>query len=411
MQKQPRFFYGYVIVAMCFLVFMGVMGMVTAFPIFFSPLIEAMGWSRAATSAAFSLNALVGGICGIIGGYFNDRLGPRVVLPVFCVFSAAGYLLLSQMTEIWHYYLFYGLLAGIGSNVFVPCMSTVARWFTARRGLVSGIAFSGAGFGLVVLPPLINWWIELYDWRVALLIIGGMLAVITVLAVIFLRNDPSGMGLRPYGADLKKEEVGSVQNVSFTVREAFYNRNFWLLNLSMLCYGFCFLGFQVHLAVSANDAGISTAGSSTILSVLGIANLVGQLGLGSLGDRLGFKRAFVLGLGCIIVAIAIIFFADRLWVFIVFASLLGLAFGNCSTQESPLLAWIFGLASHGALLGIAAFCWTCGGALGSYLFGVIYDAHGSYESAFWLAGAVALVAFALSLFLRQAVKKPSLAAR
>jgi MFS family permease len=135
--------------------------------------------------------------------------------------------------------------------------------------------------------------------------------------------------------------------------------------------------------------------------------IVGQLGLGGIGDKIGYKPAYIYGLLFIVLAIFTIFFARDLWLFIVFAALLGLAFGNCSTQESPLVAWMFGLGSHGTLLGIAAFSWTCGASLGPLVFGAIYDAQGNYQSAFWIAGIMSVAAVITSLFLKRAVKGKS----
>ena len=132
MSSKPRFFYGYVIVGVCFLLFVSIMGLASSFSILFKPLIDEMDWSRTVTSGAFSVNNIVVGICGIIGGWLNDKLGPRRVLPVFGILSIAGCLLLSQMHYIWEFYLYFGLLIAMGGNVFVPALSTVARWFEQK---------------------------------------------------------------------------------------------------------------------------------------------------------------------------------------------------------------------------------------------------------------------------------------
>jgi MFS family permease len=405
---QSRFFYGYVIVAICFLIFMAIMGMITSFGLFFSPLIGNMGWTRTATAGAFSLNAIAAGIAGIVGGMLNDRFGPRIVLPLLGIVSVIGYLLVSQMNTIWQFYLFYGLIVGVGSNVYVPTMSTIARWFNKRRSTMSGIAFSGAGFGLLALPLFLNWVMNISDWRMSLIVISMIILVITILAAIFLRTDPTQIGLLPYGGSTKASESTRPEDNSFSFKEAIRTGVFWMLNLSLFCYGFCFLAFQVHIAVYANDVGISTTGAAQVLTALGAGVIAGQLGLGGIGDKIGYKKAYIVGLFCIVLALFTTFFARELWVFIIFAALLGLAFGNCSTQESPLVAWVFGLASHGTLLGIAAFSWACGGALGSLIFGAIHDAQGSYQYACWAAGIISVASVALSLFLKQAGERPIL---
>lgn len=401
LSSKSHFFYGYIIVAVCFLMLMGIMGLVTSFGLFFEPLSTDLGWTRTATSAAFSLNVMIGGIFGIIGGMLNDKFGPRVVLPLFGILSAAGYFLVSHMNTVWQFYLYFGLIVGMGSNVFVPALSTVARWFVRRRSMMSGIAFSGAGFGLVILPPVINWIIRQYDWRLSLVIMSIMILIITVLGIILLRNDPGKMGLLPYGAETKANENTKSESGSFSFSDAIRRREFWLLAFTLFCYGFCFMAFQVHVAVYSNDVGISSTGAAMILTMLGIATIAGQIGLGGVGDKAGYKRTFVLGLFCIVLAVITILFARQLWSFFIFAVLLGLAFGNCSTQESPLIAWLFGLGSHGTLLGVFAFSWTCGAAAGPLVFGSIYDSRGSYQYAFWIAGVLAVTAVISALFIKR----------
>jgi len=382
------------------------MGMATSFGMFFAPLIEDMGWTRAATSAAFSINIFIGGIFGIIGGWLNDKFGPRVVLPLFGLFSCLGYFLVSQMNAIWQFYLFFGVIVGLGSNVFVPAMSTVARWFVKRRSIMSGIAFSGSGVGLVCLPLIINWFLNAYDWRMSLVIMSITLAVVTLLAVIFVRTNPTKMGLIPYGANelsLNGDIHADDTSNSLTVKQALKTSGFWLLFTALLCYGFCFFAFQVHINVHAIDSGISSIGAASVLTVLGVAAIIGQLGLGALGDKIGNKKMFVLGMACIVLSVITIIFARDLWAFYIFAILLGLAFGNCSTQESPLVAWLFGLASHGTLLGFFAFSFTIGAAIGPMVFGSIYDNSGSYQSAFYISGAVALFGVITSFLMKRSI--------
>jgi MFS family permease len=404
MASQSRFFYGYVIVAMCFLLFMTIMGLSTSFGLFFNPLIKELGWTRTDTSGAFSANIMVGGIFGIIGGLLSDKLGPRIVLPIAGAASALGYYLISHMSTVWQFYIFFGLIGGMGSNVYVPALSSVARWFVRRRSMMSGIAFSGSGFGLVVMPVLINWFLSAYGWRQALVIMSIIILLVTILAAVFLRSSPSEMGLLPYGARSKESKDPGSDDRSISVKTALASKEAWLLFLSLVGYGFCFFAFQVHIAVHATDVGISSAGAASILTALGVATIVGQLGLGGLGDKFGYKRAYFLGLCCVVLAAFTIIFATQLWTFFIFAALLGLAFGNCSTQESPLVAWLFGLASHGTLLGFFAFSWTCGAAIGPLVFGYIYDHSGSYQYAFWIAAILSVSSVVLTLFLRQSVE-------
>jgi len=99
-------------------------------------------------------------------------------------------------------------------------------------------------------------------------------------------------------------------------------------------------------------------------------------------------------------SVLIILFARQLGYLLVFAAVLGLAFGDCATQESPIVAWLFGLSSHGTILGVCAFSWTVGGAVGPLVFGAIYDAQGSYQYAFWIAGILSITAVIMAYLLK-----------
>ncbi len=115
-------------------------GLFIVFGIFFNPLLEEFGWTRAAISGAYSLSSIFQGVLGIAMGGLVDRFGPRIVVTVCGVFLGAGYLLMSQVNTVWQIYLFYGVIIGIGmSGLWVPLLSPINRWFVTRRSLMTGI--------------------------------------------------------------------------------------------------------------------------------------------------------------------------------------------------------------------------------------------------------------------------------
>jgi len=273
---------------------------------------------------------------------------------------------------------------------------------------MSGIAFAGTGFGMIVFPPLVHWLLSAYDWNFTLIVLAIIIFVISVLAAIFLKADPRSMGQVAYGENKVNAPGVDIGRKSYTLKEATRTRQFWLFCAALLGYGFCFFAMDVHIAPYATDVGISPAEAATILSVLGIATIVGQIGLGGIGDKIGYKRAFLVGVICIVVAVFVLMIFRQRWAFYVSAIFLGLAFGNCSTQESPIAAWLFGLASHGIILGVFACSFTIGAAIGPLLFGYIFDVTGNYQYAFWITAAVAIVAVILTASIRQIINEPSL---
>ena len=375
---------------------MVILGLQTSFGVFFKPIIDSLGWTRAITSGAFSLSQIAGGISCIIIGGLNDRFGPRVSVTLCCILSVLGYLLLSQIQSVWQLYLYYGILIGVGIGVFVPTLSTIAKWFFQRRSLMSGIAFAGTGFGVLIFPPFVNWLLSAYSWHFTFIVLAIIIFVVSIFSALLLKGDPGKVGQKAYGEDTAGANVVNTGNKSFTLKEAMQTRQFWLFCIALLGYGFCFFSLDVHIAPYAEDAGISSIGAATILSILGGATIVGQIGMGSIGDKIGYKRAFLVGIICIVVAIFILIVSRQLWAFYLSAIFLGLAFGNCSTQESPIAAWLFGLRSHGIILGICACSFTIGAAIGPWVLGYMFDVTGNYQYAFWIVGALAIVTVILT---------------
>ena len=103
--EKRKFFYGYVIVGVSFLVNMIAGGTMYSYGVFFKPLLAEFGWTRAVTSSAPSLRHFVFGVLGVLGGRLNDRFGPRVVVTACGIFLGAGYLLMTQISTIWQLYL------------------------------------------------------------------------------------------------------------------------------------------------------------------------------------------------------------------------------------------------------------------------------------------------------------------
>ena len=146
--ERPRLFYGYLIVAACFGIQAMAIGSHVAFGIFFKPLLAEFGWPRATLSGAYSLAFFMSGLLAIFVGRMNDRLGPRIVMTVTAFLVGLGLLLMSRLSAAWQIYLFYGILFGMGmSSADVIALSTTARWFVRRRGIMTGVVKVGTGAG------------------------------------------------------------------------------------------------------------------------------------------------------------------------------------------------------------------------------------------------------------------------
>ena len=113
-ETKPRFFYGYIIVILCFLILLVSFGIMDSFGVFIKPLTSDFAWSRWMISASYSLSFLIFGFVGIVMGGLTDRYGPRVILTCCGLFLGVGYLLMSQLMALWQLYLFQGVIIGVG---------------------------------------------------------------------------------------------------------------------------------------------------------------------------------------------------------------------------------------------------------------------------------------------------------
>jgi MFS family permease len=173
-KTKPRFFYGYFVVTAAFFILVVSFGPYSAFGLFLNPLIAEFGWTRALTSGAFSLSMFIYGLLGIVVGGLTDRFGPRLVVTLCGLLIGLGYLLTSMVSTLWQLYLFFGIIAGVGmSGVWVPQMSSVARWFVKRRSLMTGIVIAGTGISQLIAPPIISRLIAVYDWRTSYIMWSG----------------------------------------------------------------------------------------------------------------------------------------------------------------------------------------------------------------------------------------------
>jgi MFS family permease len=384
-----------------------VLGMQGSFGLFFEPLIRDMGWSKTAISGAYSLAQIVYGTSAIIIGILNDRFGSRVCVTICGVSAGLGCVLMSLVHGIWQIYIFYGVLFGIGNAIFVPLLSTIAKWFIKRRSLMSGIAFAGSGFGMLAMPLVVSWIIGAYDWRLSFSIVGIAILVVAILSALFLRGSPEQMGKTALGSTGAAVSTSTARAQGLSFKQALRTLSFWLLGLIMIFYGFSFVAMQVHVVPYAQERGISSEAAASILTVMGAAAIVGQLGMGAMGDRIGYKRSYLIGMILVALAILTIILSQQFWAFMIFAVLIGLAFGDCGAVYSPTTAWLFGTASLGLFLGIVSFCFTVGASLGPLVLAYISDAAGSYNSALWVPAATAILAAVLMVFLRKSRVKSS----
>jgi MFS family permease len=397
---KPKFFYGYVIVAAALSMSIVMWGARHSFGVFFAPVLDEFGWTRAATSGGFSLTWVFTGLLSIAVGRLNDKFGPRMIMTVAGFLLGLGYLLMSQLSSIWQLYLFYGVISIAMSAALVPTLSTVARWFVKMRAFMTGIVLSGSGIALTVIVPAANQAILDYGWRTAYIIVGSVAMVVVIIAAQFLRRDPYQVGKLPYGCDGTSAVTSGAQTYGLFFKEALRTNQVWLISLVYFCAYFVYNLFVVHMVIYATGQGISSVRAVGIMAFLGVAGIAGRTIMGILADRIGNKQAMVLSAGLMMLALFWLLVAKDLWMLFLFGVAFGFGHGGIATMESPIVANVFGIRSHGVILGLVFFSDTVGGAIGPFLAGYIFDVTNSYRLAFLICAILGVINLVAILLIR-----------
>ncbi len=409
LKAKPKFFYGYIIVATSFIVSASSEGPSATFGVFFEPLLAEFGWTRALTAGAFSLGSIINIPMYIVAGRLVDRFGSRMVFTACGFFLGLGYILMSQVNAVWHLYFFYGVITAIGHGFYwIPVISTVPRWFVFRRTMMMGIVTAGVGVGQFLYPPIANWLISNYGWRLSYPIIGSISMGIIIIVAQFVRRDPQRMGLLPYGGEETKQahqEPSSIAPRGLYLREAIRTKPFWMLCAIFFAWLVFLSIVLVHIVIHAIGTGMSPAHAASVMSVIGIMGIIGRLGYGRLADITGIKPIFIICFFFLSLDFLWLMIAREAWMIYLFAAIYGLHYGVIGTIQSPVIAELFGLSSIGTISGATMTIGSIGLLMGPILAGYIFDVTGSYQTVFLICAVLAMTALVLCLSLPLTKKK------
>ena len=366
-----------------------VIGLLFSFGVFFNVLEEEFGWSRTLLSSAVALAALVMGLLAVFAGRLCDRFGPAPVLVGAGLLFGTGFALISLVGEPWHLFVLFGLFIGVGMSTHdVATLSTIARWFMRRRGMMTGIAKVGTATGQMVLPPVAAALIGGFGWRTAALALGAAAAVLLLVAAASMRRPPPDRGAAPAAAP-----AGGGGSFAEIRR----SRVFWTLCAAQFLFFPTLMTVPLHIAVHGMDLGMTRGVAATLLTVIGGASIAGRLTVGTFADRIGGRNAYVVCLVPLVTSLLILMVVDTRAALFAVVALYGFGHGGLFTVVSPTVAEYFGTRTHGAIYGGIYLFGTIGGAAGPIMAGRVFDVTGSYEYAFSalaLMGAGALLLMA-----------------
>jgi MFS family permease len=403
----PRLHSWYIVtVAVAFFALLAVAGFRSAPGVLMDPLHAEFGWSHGTISGAVSLNLLLFGLFSPFATALMERWGIARVTASSLVVVASGSALTVFVTESWQLWATWGILIGAGTGaVSMPFASLIAnRWFSARRGLVSGILTAATSTGQLVFLPLLASLATAHGWRIPSMVIAGAALLAVPVVLLVLKETPGMVGLPRYGEDdtsvppsltranaaTSRPRSGLLSALSVLGR-ASRTGTFWSLAGGFAVCGATTVGLiGTHFVPAAHDHGMPSTTAAGLLAVVGIFDILGTLGSGWLTDRVDPRYLLMTyyGLrGMSLLMLPVLLGPDPeppIWAFIIFYGLDWVAtvpptMALCRErfgEEAPVVfGWVF--ASHQIGAAVAA-----GGA------GLIRDTTGSYDAAWVVAAAL-----------------------
>lgn len=361
------------------------------FTIFFLPITNELGLSRAATSLVFSLARAEGAIEGPLAGYLIDRLGPRPMMLAGVILSGVGYMLLAAVESYAGFLVVYlGIISLSFSAGFMHSPMVLANsWFIRRRALAMTLISSAIGIGGTLITPLLAFSVQTWGWRQGAFISGLGLILIGIPMTLCVRRSPESMGLYPdgispqfnrpaaptkaalYGQPLPEAEA------NFTLRQAMKTAAFWMIILATTTRVAVYNAITVHFIPIMVWKGISEQRAAVLLATMALMSLPSHLLVGWIADHVSKPRLMAL---CMLVGAASLLFLaygegeGSLWVFILLFTLIEAIFpvGWATVGD------FFGRKSFATIRGTMSFFYLWGPALGPVLTGAIYDRYESY---------------------------------
>jgi MFS family permease len=400
-----RFFYGHVILALCFANMVVMRGVNGAFGVYYIALLEEFSWSRSDGATVASANFVVYAIASPLVGLAFDRFGPRLLMPIGALLVGGGLVLSSFAGSLWHLYVSYGIVTALGQGAlsFVGHNALISFWFVRRRATAIGIASMGQGLGALVMVPLTQWLIEHLGWRWTFIVTGSLLLLFLAPAnALFQRRTPQDVGQLPDGdlAPATSENPGGhstrrAGGRDWTLGEAARSFPFWCITAGHLALGTALFMINTHAIAHFVAVGYEKLAASFYFGLMGFIRIGATIFWGSISDRLGRSAAYgvatfvtLLGIACMIAMTA----GAPLWLVYLTVVLYGIGHSAGNPTYGAVIGDIFSGPKIGLIFGFLEISFGLGSGFGSWIGGYLFDVTGSYAWSF----AVCLLCFIVS---------------
>ena len=378
-----------------------------AFGIFLTSIGETYGWSRSMLSGPYTLFLTIGGMLGPLVGFTVARFGAGKNIVAGNFIAALGLLGMSRISEIWHIYIFFGIMGGLGLafSEYLSATTVINNWFIRKRSLALGFLFASGGASGFVMPPVISFMISSLGWRSSWICLAGLhLLLGVVLARLLIRNKPEDEGQvpdgkrRPDGEDAQSRVYSTA--VDWSVRDALLSPALWIMLVLFSLLLFVYNMLITHQVAYLQDLHYSPMVSASALGLMLGMSILGRLVSGVLGMRfdgryLAVVFSCIMGLGVVSLMNA----REAAFVY-AYSSLAGIGFGGMIVLLPNMMGAFFGRTNFSRIVGWTTPVVTIASAGGPLLAGFLFDATGGYRLALTIAAALLFGGSLLAFFLR-----------
>ena len=383
------------------------------FQAFVEPILSTFtGWSQAAFAAAVSLQRGESGLISPFVGVMLDRYGPKRVMIFGIIVTGIGFIVMSLMQSLWHFYAAVLLLAlGMSFGTYIVFVATVGNWFVRQRARAFSWLMTFSAVGAFLLPLLV-WTIEEFGWRQVIFAIGVGFWIIGIPVALLMRRRPEDYGLLPDGGAAAGtsgpggSRLRGPREVSIGVREVLRLRAFWQISIAVSVGQLVSSTNLFHLPALL-EYEISIWLAATAAGAVAFGDILGRVSIGFIGDRFDKKILLtlsfliqMLGVGALAMINSNYFGID--WGLIplpVFVLGFGLGFGASIPLRLAILADYFGRRSYGSIVGIASSVSAIFGTIGPLFVGAMYDFTDSYRPAYAIMALMMLIALPMTMTL------------
>lgn len=397
---QPaRKFYGWTNAGLFFFIQLAASGFVYfAYSVVFPVMVETMDWNRGTASLAQTIALIMLGLCYPLTGYLISRFGVRKTMTIGLATMLLGLLLLvSVVTQMWHWILVWGVVMGLSFSLTGPICSQTAmiNWFNIRRSTAIGIVMTGGALGGAFAQPALAGMMDYFEsWRAAWLIAAGMVVAALIVAQ-FIIDRPSDIDQYPDNVDPRLAENDPLAKIArpkthrtdhdWTMKQIIRTPTVYLLMLVTLGYLGTFFFLLNHGILHLTDNGLSSIQAAAILGLAILGSGLARIPAGWLGDQFELRWTLFGSISLMAIALSGFWLGQNIIFLSAMGMLFGAGYGSLLVLGPVVTGNYFGERAFPIINSVMAPVMLPFAAAAPAGAGYIFEATGSYDLAFAIA--------------------------